>query len=77
MIISMDTYNSSIQMTSRKLQKISQTLYSFTSLCSHSISSKSLEDLSRLGGEVILFSIFLKMALVEHKDITQNASGDY
>ncbi len=70
MIISMDTYNSSIQMTSQKLQKISQTLYSFTSLCSHSVPRKSIDDLSRFGGEVQKYISCHLDLYVEHKDIT-------
>lgn len=52
MIVSMDTFNSTIQMTSRKLEKISQTLYSFSDLCSHSIDPQYLKDISERGGLV-------------------------
>lgn len=52
MIVIMDTFNSTIQMTSRKLEKISQTLYSFSDLCSHSINPQYLNDISVHGGLV-------------------------
>ena len=52
MIVSMDTFNSTIQMTTRKLEKISQTLYSFSDLCSHSIDPRLLSEISVHGGMV-------------------------
>jgi hypothetical protein len=52
MIVSMDTFNSTIQMTSRKLEKISQTIYSFSDLCSHSIDPRLLSEISVHGGMV-------------------------
>jgi hypothetical protein len=52
MIVSMDTFNSTIQMTSRKLEKISQTLYSFSDLCSHSVDPRLLGEISAHGGMV-------------------------
>lgn len=61
MIVSMDTFNSTIQMTPRKLEKISQTLFSFTGLCNYRIDFNTLSKISQYGGVVSLFffSIFL------------------
>ena len=59
MIVSMDTFNSTIQMTSRKLEKISQTLFSFTGLCSHRIDSNTLGKISQYGGMVNTYVLIL------------------
>lgn len=51
MIVNMDSFNSTFQMSSKRLESIAKKMYAFIGLCPHDLEPSFLNDASKLIGE--------------------------